>query len=57
MKRGTPQNLNSIRNTPAEDYSELNIQVGSTNYYKIVWPIPVNDIDYEQGNWKQNPGW
>ena len=57
VKRGTPQNLNSIRNTPAEDYSELNIQVGSASYYKIVWPIPVNDIDYEQGNWKQNPGW
>ena len=57
VKRGTPQNLNAIRNTPAEDYSGLNIQVGSANYYKIVWPIPVNDIDYEQGHWQQNSGW
>ena len=57
VKRGTPQNLNAIRNTPAEDYSGLNIQVGSANYYKIVWPIPVNDIDYEQGRWQQNSGW
>ncbi len=57
VKRGTPQDATAIRNTPAEDYSELNIQVGSANYYKIVWPIPVDDIDYEQGNWRQNPGW
>ena len=57
VKRGTPQDVTAIRNTPASDYSELNIQVGSNYYYKIVWPIPVDDIDYEQGNWKQNPNW
>ena len=57
VKRGTPQDVTAIRNTPASDYNELNIEVGSANYYKIVWPIPVNDIEYEQGKWKQNPGW
>ena len=57
VKRGTPQDVTAIRNTPASDYNELNIQVGSTNYYKIVWPIPVNDIEYEQGKWQQNPNW
>ncbi|WP_448826138.1 RagB/SusD family nutrient uptake outer membrane protein [Capnocytophaga bilenii] len=57
VKRGTPQDLSSIRSTPAEDYNELNIQVGSAYYHKIVWPIPADDIDYERGKWKQNPGW
>lgn len=57
VKRGTPQDVTAIRNTPASDYNELNIEVGSANYYKIVWPIPVNDIEYEQGKWKQNPNW
>lgn len=57
VKRGTPQDVTAIRNTPASDYNELNVEVGSANYYKIVWPIPVNDIDYEQGKWKQNPNW
>ena len=57
VKRGTPQDLTSIIKTPAQDYNELNIQVGSAYYHKIVWPIPANDIDYEQGKWKQNPGW
>ena len=57
VKRGTPQDVTAIRNTPASDYNELNIEVGSANYYKIVWPIPVNDIEYERGKWKQNPNW
>ena len=57
IKRGMPQDLSSIRNTPTEDYNNLNIQVGSANYHKIVWPIPANDIDYEQGKWQQNPNW
>ena len=57
IKRGIPQDLTSIIKTPAQDYNELNIQVGSVYYHKIVWPIPANDIDYERGNWQQNPNW
>ena len=57
VKRGTPQDITAIRNNPTTDYSDLNIQTGSTFYHKIVWPIPVDDIDYEQGKWKQNSGW
>lgn len=56
VRRGTPQNpsLNMIITDPANELHQLNLPTG---YYKMVWPIPQAEIDYELGKWKQNPGW
>ena len=54
--RGTPQNVEAIFSSPAQEYYQLNIPAGN---YKMVWPLSPSDILYEQGraNWQQNPGW
>ena len=52
--RGTPQNVEAIFSTPAEEYYQLNIPAGN---YKLTWPIPAADINFEKGRWSQNPGW
>lgn len=52
--RGTPQNVEAIFSSPAQEYHQLNIPAGN---YKLTWPIPATDINFEKGRWKQNPGW
>ena len=51
--RGTPQNVEAIFSSPAQEYHQLNIPAGN---YKLTWPIPAIDINFEKGRWKQNPG-
>ena len=52
--RGTPQNPDAIISTPPEEYYQLNIPAGN---YKLTWPIPAANITFENGRWRQNPGW
>ena len=52
--RGTPQNPDAIISTPPEEYDQLNIPAGN---YKLTWPIPAANITFENGRWRQNPGW
>ena len=52
--RGTPQNLDAIVTTDPTNGYQLNVPAGN---YKLVWPIPPTNIRYENGRWKQNPGW
>lgn len=52
--RGTPQNEAAIFSSPADEYHQLNIPAGN---YKLTWPIPATDITFENGRWRQNPGW
>ena len=55
--RGTPQNINTIKTDPANQYYQMNVPAASA--YKLTWPIDPENIRYEQGraNWQQNPGW
>ena len=55
--RGTPQNINTIKTAPANQYYQMNVPAASA--YKLTWPIDPENIRYEQGkaNWQQNPGW
>lgn len=55
--RGTPQNVNAIVSDPADQYHQLNVPAGDSKLYKLTWPIPPNNIRYENGKWAQNPGW
>lgn len=55
--RGTPQQQDLIIKRVPAQFHELNIAPSTANYYKIVWPIPASDIDFEQGKWKNNLGW
>lgn len=56
VKRGTPQDLSLrlITTEPATETYQLDLPAG---YYKMVWPIPAKDIEFENGRWKQNPNW
>ena len=56
IKRMAPQkfNQNMLSNTPAEDYTKLNIQPNDPLYYKIIWEIPANDT---QANSNLVPNW
>ena len=52
--RGTPQNRDVIVTTdPANNY-QLNVPAGDN---KLTWPIPAANITFENGRWRQNPGW
>lgn len=49
-----PQDADYIRNTPAEQYNGLKKEA---NDYKMVWPIPGEEITRLRGKFVQNPGW
>lgn len=52
--RGNPQNRDVIVTTdPANNY-QLNVPAGDN---KLTWPIPAANITFENGRWRQNPGW
>lgn len=52
--RGTPQNRDVIvTSDPANNY-QLNVPAGDN---KLTWPIPAANITFENGRWRQNPGW
>lgn len=56
VKRMAPQHFesNMLVNTPAKDYTELNVQPNSPLYYKMIWEIPSND---QQANSNLIPNW
>ena len=56
VKRMAPQKFSSnmLVNTPASEYTELNIQTNNPIYYKITWEIPSNDL---QANSHLIPNW
>lgn len=56
IKRMKAQNFSAslLVNTPAQSYTELNVQPGSDLYYKIIWEVPARDSQANgnlEGNW------